>query len=203
LGTGNCYKVGHTKNDPEERKRGFASGSPVKATHYRSIQTEYPSDLEKYIHQLLDERRAENGEIFNVTAQELDDAVDRALAFVEKFQPLRREAEKLRRNPPSNTMVESSSEMFEIYRKIRSLKREEYLIGQEIDFLESKIQIAIGDNCGMRGVASWKWADNWRMDIERFKKEQSELYERYIHNSGSRRFLLERVDLSRIISLSA
>ncbi len=98
LGRGDCFKVGRTKNDPEERKRGFAAGSPVKLTLYRKIETEYPSSLEKYIHQLLDERRAENGEIFNVTAQELDDAVDRAVAFVEEFQPLLHEADNLRRN---------------------------------------------------------------------------------------------------------
>jgi hypothetical protein len=197
LGSGNCYKVGRTKNPPEKRKQALATGSPVKLNLYRDIKTENPSSLEKYIHQLLDPKRAENGEIFNVTAQELDDAVDQAVAFVEEFQPLLHEANKLRRKPPNETMVDPSVEMLGIYRQLRALSREKYLLEQRIAFLESKIQVVIGDNCGMRGVASWKWADCWTMDIGRFRREQEALYQEYKRNSGSRKFRLERIDLAR------
>ncbi len=197
LGCGNCFKVGRTKNDPEERKRGLATGSPVKLNFYRDIETKYSSKLERYVHQLLDEKRAENGEYFNVTAQELDEAVDRAVSFVEESEPLLSEAKKLQHRHPNDTMVESSSEMLEIYRQLRALGREKYLIEQRIAFLESRIQVAIGDNCGMRGVASWKWRDHWTMDVSRFRKEQDALYEEYLRNQGCRKFCLEKIDLTR------
>ncbi|MGC1370778.1 MAG: GIY-YIG nuclease family protein [Candidatus Sulfotelmatobacter sp.] len=200
----NCYKVGRTKNSPGDRKRGFATGSPVKPKLYREIPTDHASGLERYIHQLLDEKRAENGEIFYVTSQELDDAVDKAVAFVEESQPVCREAAKLRRRKPaSDTMLEPSSEMLGIYRQIRTLCREKYLIDQQIVFLESKIQVAIRDNSGMMGVASWKWEDRWTMDTVLFKKEQQGLYDAYKRNSGGRKFQLERVDLTKANSAKA
>jgi len=197
VGCGDCFKVGWTRNNPEERRRGFATGSPVNLNLYKEIETEYPSELETYIHQLLDEKRTENGEFFKVTAQELDGAIRCAVAFVEEFQPLFRQADKLRRNQPNDTMVESSAEMLRTYRELRALRSQRYLIEQHIAFLESKIQVAIGDSSGMRGIASWKWMDRWTMDMARFRREQDALYQAYKRNSGSRRFRLEGIDLTR------
>ena len=71
----NCYKIGRTKHTPEKRKRGWATGSPVKPKLYRDVLTEHPSALENYIHHDLDLKRRENGEFFNVTEDELDTAV--------------------------------------------------------------------------------------------------------------------------------
>lgn len=53
LGWGDCFKIGRTKNSPEDRKRGFSTGSPVKLNLYRAIETEYAPELETCIHQLL------------------------------------------------------------------------------------------------------------------------------------------------------
>lgn len=198
LGCGNCFKVGRTKNSPADRRRGVATGSPEKLNLYKEIPTEYAPELERYIHQLLDEKRAENGEYFHVTEQELNDAVNRAVAFVEKAQPLVGEANRLRgQKLLSATLVEPSDEMFRIYRELRTLRREKYFIEQRIVFLESRIQVAIGDNWGMRDIASWKWMDRWTVDIKRFKKEQDALYQEYKRNSGSRRFCLETINLTR------
>ncbi len=97
-------------------------------------------------------------------------------------------------------MAESSSEMLRVYRELRRLKREEYLIRQNIAFLESRIQVAIGDNCEMKGIAKWLWVDKWEMDLKRFEREQGALYQalyqQYKRNCGGRRFRLERVDLT-------
>lgn len=197
FGSDNCYKVGRTKNPPEKRMRGFATGSPVKPKLYRAIETEDPSGLEKYIHHLLDAKRAENGEFFYVTRQDLDDAVNEAVAFINECQPLIREAKKLCRKRPNETMVEPSDEMREIYQQLRKAIREKFLLERHIELLESKVQLAIGENRGMKGVASWKWVDRWTMDIERFKKEHEKLFQEYRRDSSSRTFCLERVDLTR------
>ena len=132
MGSGNCYKVGRTKNSPERRKSQFSTGSPMKLHLYRDVETESASELETYIHQDLDPCRAENGEFFNVTAQELDDAVDRAVAFMKELQPLVREAKQLCRKKPNDTMVKPPREMLSNYRELRKLSRERYLIEQRI-----------------------------------------------------------------------
>jgi hypothetical protein len=200
LGSDDCFKIGRTKNSPDERKNGFSTVSPAKLRLYRTIETEYAPELEKCIHQLLDEKRAENGEVFHVAAVDLDDAVDRSVAFIEKSQPFVREASRLRRQRLLKAMsVQPSGEMFHIYRELRAYRREKFFIEQRISFLESQIQVAIGDNWGMEGIASWTWTDRWTVDTERFKKEQESLYEQYKRNSGSRRFHLETIDLTKTL----
>lgn len=198
LGDSDCFKVGRTKNSPEDRKRGFSTGSSERFKLYRTIKTEYARELETYIHQLLDTRRAENGEFFHVSAQELDLAVEDARSFVEKAQPLIYQAERLRKEKPLNeVLVEPCNEMFQVYQRLRKVRRDRYLIEQEIAFLESTIQVGIGRNAAMREIASWKWTDHWTMDMDRFKKEQDALYQQYKRNSGYRRFSLERADLTK------
>jgi hypothetical protein len=198
VGSDNLFKVGRSKNPPEKRKPGLSTGSPVKLHLYRDIETENSADIEAYIHRLLDAKRTENGEFFNVTAQELDEAVNRGVEVMNEFQPLYRQASALRQKPPNDadTMVDASDDMREIYRELRKLRSERYLIEQRVAFLESKIQVAIGDNGGMKGVASWSWVDRWTMDIERFKNEQDALYQQYKRNSGCRIFRLDKVDLT-------
>ena len=201
IGTDNCYKIGWTKGAPDKRMRGFATGSPAKLKLYRDELTENASALEQYIHQLLDARRTENGEFFNVTTQELDDAIDQAVAFMKELLPLLDGVKKLRRKKPNETMIDPSDEMLDVYRRLRKATREKFLPDRRIELLESKIQVVIGENRGMTGVASWKRNDCWKMDTTRFKKEKSalyaELYEEYKRNSGSRKFCLERVDLTQ------
>jgi Meiotically up-regulated gene 113 len=197
IGSDNCFKVGHTKSLPEKRMRGWATGSPRKPGPYRDVSTEDALALERYIHQLLDAKRAENGEFFYVTPQELDDAVDQAVAFMKECQPLFREVKKLSRKKPNSSIVDPPDEMTEVYRQLREANRDRFLLDRRIELLESKVQVLIGENLGMRGIASWKWVDRWTMDIKRFKKEQEKLYEKYKRDSGGRRFCLAKVDLTR------
>ncbi|MDP9054872.1 MAG: GIY-YIG nuclease family protein [Acidobacteriota bacterium] len=197
VGSGDCYKIGKTKNHPEKRKREFATGSPEKLELYRTEPTENASGLGTYIHQLLAARRTENGEFFRVTRKALDDAVDEAVAFMNASSQLLREAKKLRRRKPNDILIPPTPEMLAIYRQLREVSREKFLIERRIEFLQSKVQIAIGENRGMKDVASWKWVDSWTIDAKLFKKEHAVLYEQYKRDSGARKFLLERVDLTK------
>jgi T5orf172 domain len=197
-GSGDCYKVGLTKDEPKKRKRGFSTGSPVKfkPEPYRAVATEHASQLETYIHHLLDQKRTENGEFFNVTPKELDAAVDEAVAFVNESRPLVQGAKKLCRKKPNATMLDPTDEMLDTYRELREAGRELFLLEKRIEFLQSKVQVAIGENCGITGVASWEWVQRWTMNVELFRKQQPKLYEKYKRDSGSRRFCLEQIDLT-------
>jgi hypothetical protein len=201
IGSADCFRVGRTKNPPEKRKRGWATGSPAKPTLYRDVLTENPSSLEAYIHHLLDAKRAENGEFFNVTPQELDDAIDEAEAFMKEYQPLLGQAAKLRRKKDNGAMVDPPDEMRAIYRQLREATREKFLLDRRIELLQSKIQVVIGDNRGMKGVASWEWEDHWEMNIPKFREAEpalyDALYEKYKRDSGRRVFRLERTDLTK------
>jgi T5orf172 domain len=201
VGSGDCYKIGHTKNPPEQRKRGLQTGSREPYTRYKEIETEYPLSLEKRIHKLLDHCRAATGEFFYVTKEELDAVIEKAIVFVSESEPLLREAKKLRREKPTSTVVEASPEMLDHCRELRELDTQSYLIEKRIEFLQSRIQVAIGHGCGMRGVATWRWKECPTMDVARFKREHKALYEQYKRDSSHREFHLERVDLTRTATL--
>jgi hypothetical protein len=201
-GSGDCYKIGLTKGEPKRRKKGFSTGSPVKfkSEPYRTIASEHASQLEKYIHRLLDPKRAENGEFFNVTPQELDAAVDEAVAFIEQSRPLVLNAKRLCRKKPTDENVEPTDEMRSVYRELRAADREMYLLLRRIEFLKSTLQLAIGENRAITGVASWEWVQRWTMNLALFEKTEpklyAKLYETYKRDSGSRKFALEQVDLT-------
>lgn len=196
FGSDDCFKIGHTKQEPDKRKRGFATGSPKKLTLYKTIPFEKHIALEKYIHKLLDEKRAERGEYFNVSEFELDNAIETAIRFLSETLASCDEAKKLQRAKPADTVVDATNEMREIYRRLRGLLSERYLMERQIEFLKSKVKLAIGNNSGMKDVAMWKWCDQQRFDIARFKREHEALYKQYEKNSGHRRFLLDGFDLT-------
>ncbi len=127
-GSRDCYKIGLTKDAPEKRKKGFSTGSPVKfkSEPYRTVSSGHAAALEKYIHHLLDAKRTENGEFFNVTAPELDAAVDEAVTFIEQSRPLVLDAKKLRRKKPTAGVVEPTDEMRNVYRELREADQQLY-----------------------------------------------------------------------------
>jgi len=131
----------------------------------------------------------------------VDRAFDEAMAFVAECQPLVAAAEKLRGQKPANTVAEPTQVIKQVHRELSMVRRERLLLGQRIEFLESKIQVAIGQNRGMAGIASWDWVDNWQFDVTAFKDEEPEEYARlnkvYNRNCGTRRFILEKVALTK------
>jgi hypothetical protein len=98
-------------------------------------------------------------------------------------------------------MVDPPDEMHAIYRQLREATRESFLLERRIELLRSKIQVAIGENRGMKGLASWEWADHWEMNIPKFREEEpalyESLYEKYKRDLSRRVLRLERVDLTR------
>src|SRR2546429_9952226 len=88
VASANCFKVGRTKKAPDKRMKGVSVGSPHKLTVYREIKTDDAPFLEKYIHWLLDSKRAANGEFFNVPEGELDGAIDEAESFLRERLPV-------------------------------------------------------------------------------------------------------------------
>lgn len=135
FGSEDCFKIGRTKNPPDERRKGVSTGSPRKLTLHREIKADDAPFLENYIHKLLDARRAENGEFFNVSADELDRAIAEAEAFLAERSPVLQEAEKLKKRRPSEDTLEPTEAVRALHRELRDARREWYLLEQRIAVL--------------------------------------------------------------------
>ena len=98
---------------------------------------------------------------------------------------------------PNGTVAEPSGEIPEIYRQLREAVSEQFLLKQHIEFLVSRIQVAIGESSGMKGMATWKWESCLRFDEKLFQEQHGELYEQYKRERGVRKFcLLREFDLT-------
>jgi Meiotically up-regulated gene 113 len=201
VGSEDCYKIGLTKNPPGKRLRGFQTGSPAKFTLVRMETTDHPHAMEKHIHGLLSAKRAENGEFFYGTRMEIDAAFDHALRFVAVLYPLLADAETYKAQKPSPTLLPATDDLRDTYIQLKAALRERLLLEQKILLLESTLQVVIGGNAGIDGIASWNWIDNWQFDVATFKAKEPNAYEalyaQYKHNAGGRRFCLARGNLKK------
>ncbi len=92
--------------NPEKRKQAYRSGVAGKLTFRLKIFSEDMSLLETYIHWILDHGRTENREVFRVGWQEVETAIEQALAFMVN-EPFLRDADSLRTVTPKDTFVGS------------------------------------------------------------------------------------------------
>jgi hypothetical protein len=201
-GTEDCYKIGRTADTPEKRKRGFSTGSPLKLTLRRTEKTAHPTKLEKHIHMLLSAKRAENGEFFFVTREEADAAFDQAVVFVREAQEIIENAAKVRKRKPTETVLPATPETLGLYKELKAKERDCFLIEQEIEVLQSQIQVAIGENAGIEGIATWKWRETPLADWKKFEREEPEVYaalfEKYKRIAGTRYFDVAKGILTKV-----
>jgi hypothetical protein len=167
-------------------------GSPQKLTLYREIETEHAAKLEHYVHNVLEMKRAENGEFFLVKASELDKAIDEGLAFLGKALPVVAQAEELQKKKPKESMRDPSQSDRSLYDELRESQRDLFLLEQKILLLQSQLQVAIGQDLGIKGIASWKWQEATRFNLIVFKEEHPDVYEKYKKVSATRVFRLLR-----------
>jgi hypothetical protein len=139
----------------------------------------------------LDAQRAANGEFFNVSAEELDRAIKEAESFLEDRAPVLQEATKLRKRRPINHVLEPSKTTLSLHRELRDVVRQAFLLEQRILLLQCRIQLAIGENLGIRDIASWKWQEQWRLDQEALKREMPKVFDRFKVRLSFRVFRLE------------
>lgn len=191
VGQDNCFKIGRTRTAPLDRLRGVSVGSAQKLAVYRTLETDDAVRLEKYIHWLLDAARAPNGEFFYVNERQLDEAIDTAVASLARSAAPLREAQRLRRKPPARPIAEPSTKARELHRALRDATRQAFLLEQQILYLQAELQLEIGENAGLAGIASWKWREQWTLDQRLLRKEEPQMFEKYRKMSGARVFRLE------------
>ena len=57
--------------------------------------------------------------------------------------------------------------------------------------LQAELQIEIGENAGLLGIATWKWREQWKLNQSLLRKEQPAWFEKYKRLSAGRVFQLE------------
>lgn len=192
VGTLDCYKVGFTRAGGDQRKKNVSTGSPEKLTKIRSIETEEHSVLENYVHNTLDHKRAPNGEFFNCKIDEIDEAINNGLKYIENDLPKIKESDSYKDKEPNDVIVPASSEIVNVYEELRKAKQQEFFIKQKINSLESAIKCSIGQNLGVEGIASWKWILSDKLDTSGLKEKYPDIVSEFTQKSGARRFSLER-----------
>ncbi len=191
VASSDCFKIGRTRNTAVKRLNNVSTGSWKKLSIYREIITDQPVHLEKQIHRLLDVHRAENGEYFNVTKPQLDNAVEEAEVFLTANLPIIQQAKKLQHQKPRGTALRLADEEIKaLHRDLKEAVRQSFFLAQHIELLQSKLQIAIGDDLGIDGVALWKWRETVTLNSKLFKSEEPELFEKYKRMSATRCFRL-------------
>src|SRR5262249_40381840 len=191
VGLENCFKVGRTKGAPDKRLKNVAVGSPHKLTLHREVTTDNPIFLERYIHWLLDAQRAPNGEFFNVSADELDQTISEAESFLAERAPVVQETTKLQKRRPINHVLDPTDATRALHRELRDALRQAFLLQRKIELLQGRLQLEIGENLGIRGVASWKWREQWKLDQEALKRDEPNIFDRFKRLSSTRVFRME------------
>lgn len=192
VGDQDCYKVGFTRKSASTRKKSLSTGSPEKLTEVRSIPTEDPTQLEKYIHTTLDHKRAPNGEFFYCDLSEIDKAIEVGLKFVNDDLKKIQEAEVYKGVMPTEIITEPSNEIFDVYSELKKAKQEQFFIEKRVEALEAIIKCAIGDNLGIEGIATWKASERKGLDSKMVEANYPEVYNECLKVSVSRRFTLLR-----------
>src|SRR5262249_53427632 len=129
--------------------------------------------------------------VFNVSAKERDRAIEEAEAFLADSLPVLQEVERLQKRQPTSRVLDPSEGIKALHSELREAQRQAFFLGQKIVTLRGRIKIAIGESLGIRGIASWKWREQWRLDLDALRREEPKVYEKFKCLSGYREFHLE------------
>ncbi len=189
VGSEDCFKIGHSTS-PDLRIQNLSTGSNQRLTTERLIPSTDAKATENYVHALLAAKRRDVGEFFDISLQEFDAAVKFAGTQLTLREPIIQAARTLRRKKPTGKMHPPSSEELKLCRELKIARAEAYLLAQEIDTLEARIQLSIGDNDGLEGIASWKWVEQQRFRLDLFREKHPRLFRRYTGPIAGRVFKL-------------
>jgi hypothetical protein len=191
-GDGDVFKIGKAKN-VDQRIKTHATGNPEPLTEFDVIETEHYSQCETYLHHRLRSKRSTRSgstEWFEVDPVELRAVVADARHYANEVVSTMAEAHALSESECDDRMLEPTDEVMETYCRLVKLREDHDTLGFEKDYLEAKLKVFIGTASGIERVADWKTTVAHRLDGERFKAEQPDVYASFLCESRSRRFNL-------------
>src|SRR5262249_39189103 len=97
-GEADCFKIGRTENDVQDRIKHLSTGNPLPLTLFDVIETDHASKGEKFLHNRLQARRVRDGdakEFFGLTPEIMRDEIRLARDYIENDVPRLAEVSKL------------------------------------------------------------------------------------------------------------
>jgi hypothetical protein len=183
------FKIGRTAT-VEKRLKQLQTGSPKPLTVFDVIETTDAKEGEKFLHRRL-AHKCLIGENFELTPDEVREAVNQARSFLEELPRLKEEKSQLQQL----SLVESSEEMrpatdelLDQGRRLLQIRADKARRMAEVadleleeERLETAIKLAIGAAKGIDCVATWQTGDGRRrFNPEWLKANDPELYEAYL-----------------------
>jgi hypothetical protein len=111
--------------------------------------------------------------------------------LVAALDAVRPAAEALRTIQPNDEILEATSEVRAIHAQLRRARKDKFLIEKQIMLLNSKLQVVIGENRGVAGVATWAWFEGEELEEARLRAEQPDVVAPYMRAVAYRKFRVE------------
>ena len=191
-GEGNVFKIGRA-TDLTKRIKTHTTGNPEPLTEFAVIETEHASQCETYLHHRLRSKRStrsEATEFFEVDPNELAAVVEDARDYADKVLPMIAEAERLSEEQCDDRILQPTDAELETYRTLVDVRERYETLGFQKDRLEAELKLVIGTASGIERVADWKTVLSHKIDTDLFKSQQPDLYQAFLRESRSRRFVL-------------
>jgi len=195
-GTENIFKIGRTTRDVDARIYQLSTGNPQPLTKYAVIETDYDTVCEKYLHRRLCTKRINNGstqqEFFAIKPGELDPILDEASAYLRDSLPVILDAKTIAAQDSDGSVKTPGNEEQSIYQELLVLEEQSAKLDMRRDYLESRLKVAIGTAEVLDGIAVWKTQTSTRLDGSALKQQEPETFGRYLKESKSRPFRLQK-----------
>ena len=180
-GDGNYFKIGRTKDEIEKRRKALSTGNPKELKLFDHIETDYDSEVEKYLHKKLYKYYSAEGdakEFYLVEPGILKEAIDDAREYEQGFLPLKQEAKELAKEDSNGEYADPDDQVLEMYRKLIDIRGQMDWLKIKSEILETKIKNRIRQMDGIKGIASWKTQVRFDFNKAKFEEHYPELHEK-------------------------
>jgi hypothetical protein len=194
-GTENIFKIGRTRGDVDARIRQLSTGNPYPFTKFEVIETEHDTLCESYLHRLLSTKRINSGsahEFFAITPTELIPILDEVRTYLDEQIPVVLEANKIAAEDSDGSVKTPGNEAQSIYQELLELGEQTARLNARREYLEGRLKVMMGKAAVLEGIASWQTQINTRLDQSALKQEEPETFDRYLKESKSRPFRLNK-----------
>jgi hypothetical protein len=194
-GKENKFKIGRTKKSAKIRLKELQTGNPD-LTVFDVIETEYDTEVEKYIHRRLATKKIINGsssdEFYAVPVAELQRLIAEAYDYNREYLPMIEQANDFGAEEPDGSIREPGNAALAMHQELREIEEEMARLGARFQYLVAGIKINMGTASELRGIATWQTVASNRFNSAAFKAEHPAIYEKYLSTSISRVFRLEK-----------
>lgn len=193
-GSEDIFKIGHTHNEPNRRRKQLSTGNPHPLTIFDVIETEPKQHVvcETFLKKILRSKKFIDGdanEFFGVEPSEIRVAIRKTREFLEEFLPKQKAVAQLSKQSSDGRLLLPGDAEKDIYQRLQQIREEQDKLALERTILENELKLAIGTASGMIGIATWK--SSFREDFHeaKFKVDYPDLYKSYLRQLQVRTFL--------------